>query len=127
MKLTIYQNDNKSELIQLGAFNFNNTLPQFQSMQRLGINIIENNQVNTQKYWNYDTTEIGFRVGGYIKDLNNDKLSEIISAEWILDSAKKYFAYYYSLDSGIYKKNYIKTLNKNYTPKKTWNNKYNVW
>ena len=121
-------NDTKDELIFLGNFSFNNSLPSvFQSNERMGINIIENNQLNTAKYWDYDTTEIGFRVGGYIKDLNADKISEIISHEWLLDSSKKYFGYYYSLDSGKYKKNYIKTSNKNITPKKTWNNKYNVW
>ena len=121
-------NDAKDELIFLGNFSFNNSLPSvFQSNERMGINIIENNQLNTAKYWDYDTTEIGFRVGGYIKDLNADKISEIISHEWLLDSSKKYFGYYYSLDSGKYKKNYIKTSNKNITPKKTWNNKYNVW
>jgi hypothetical protein len=121
-------NDAKDELIFLGNFSFNNSLPSvFQSNERMGINIIENNQLNTAKYWDYDTTEIGFRVGGYIKDLNADKISEIISHEWLLDSSKKYFGYYYSLDSGKYKKNYIKTSNKNITPQKTWNNKYNVW
>jgi len=121
-------NDTKDELIFLGNFSFNNSLPSvFQSNERMGINIIENNQLNTAKYWDYDTTEIGFRVGGYIKDLNADKISEIISHEWLLDSSKKYFGFYYSLDSGKYKKNYIKTSNKNITPKKTWNNKYNVW
>ena len=119
-------NDNKSELIQIGAFNFYNTLPIFQSMQRMGINIIENNQLNTSKYWKYDTTEIGFRVGGYIKDLNNDKTSEIISSEWLLDSAKKYFGYYYALDSGMYKRKYIESANKNITPINIYN-KYNVW
>ena len=119
-------NDNKSELIQIGAFNFYNTLPVFQSMQRMGINIIENNQLNTSKYWKYDTTEIGFRVGGYIKDLNNDKTSEIISSEWLLDSAKKYFGYYYTLDSGMYKRKYIESPNKNITPINIYN-KYNVW
>jgi hypothetical protein len=121
-------NDSKEELIFLGYFSFNNPLPSVsQSTERMGINIIENNLLNTTKYWDYDTTEIGFRVGGYIKDLNADKVSEIISHEWLLDSAKKYFAYYYSLDAGKYKKNYIKPVNKTYTPKKTWNNKYNVW
>ena len=119
-------NDNKSELIQIGAFNFYNTLPIFQSMQRMGINIIENNQFNTSKYWDYDTTEIGFRVGGYIKDLNNDKISEIISSEWLLDSSKKYFSYFYALDSGMYKRKYIETVNKNISPINI-HNKYNVW
>jgi hypothetical protein len=118
-------NDRNNELILLGSFTFNNGLSTFQSNQRMGINIIENNVVNTQKYWNYDTTEIGFRIGGNIKDLNNDKISEIIAAEWILDSAKKYFNYYYSLDSGMYKRKYIQTANK-IIPQNIYN-KYLVW
>jgi len=119
-------NDKNNELILLGSFTFNNGLPIFQSNERMGINIIENNQVNTQKYWTYDTTEIGFRIGGNIKDINNDKISEIIAAEWILDSAKKYFNYYYSLDSGMYKKKFIQTINKNITPVSIYD-KYHVW
>jgi len=119
-------NDKNNELILLGSYTFNNALSIFQSNERMGINIIENNQVNTQKYWNYDTTEIGFRIGGNINDLNNDKISEIISAEWIPDSSKKYFSYYYSLDSGVYKKKYIETANKNIVPKNIYD-KYHVW
>ena len=119
-------NDKNNELILLGSYTFNNALSIFQSNERMGINIIENNQVNTQKYWNYDTTEIGFRIGGNIKDLNYDKISEIISAEWIPDSAKKYFSYYYSLDSGVYKKKYIENVNKNIIPKNIYD-KYHVW
>jgi len=125
LKFEDINNDQKDELIFIGAITFKTALPTFQSNQRMGINIIENNQLNTSKFWNIDTTEIGFRVGGYIIDLDNDKKSEIISEEWILDSAKKYFNYYYSLDSGIYKRKYIQTVNK-IIPQNIYN-KYQVW
>ena len=119
--------DGTEELIWLGYFSFNNPIPSvFQSNERMGINIIENNQQNTSKYWNYDTTEIGFRVGGYIADLNGDKTSEIISQEW-LDNNNKYFAYYYSLDSGMYNKKYIDPINKNITIKKSFQKKFQTW
>ena len=120
--------DGSDELLWLGYFSFNNSLPSvFQSNERMGINVIENNIVNTQKYWNYDTTEIGFRVGGYIQDLNEDKISEIISEEWLFDSTKKYFGYYYMLDSGMYKKIFINTANKNIVIKKPQQYKYHTW
>ena len=119
--------DGIDELIWLGYFSFNNPLPSiFQSNERMGINIIENNIVNTPKYWNYDTTEIGFRIGGYITDLNADKISEIISEEW-LDNYNKYFAYYYSFDSGMYNKKYIEPINKNIVIKKSFQKKFHTW
>jgi Secretion system C-terminal sorting domain len=119
--------DGIDELIWLGYFSFNNPLPSiFQSNERMGINIIENNIVNTPKYWNYDTTEIGFRIGGYITDLNADKRSEIISEEW-LDNYNKYFAYYYSFDSGMYNKKFIEPINKNVVIKKSFQKKFITW
>ncbi len=119
--------DGVDELIWLGYFSFNNSIPSiFQSNERMGINVIENNQPNTPKYWNYDTTEIGFRVGGYITDLNGDKTSEIISEEW-LDNYNKYFAYYYSLESGMYNKKYIEPINKNVVIKKSFQKKFHTW
>jgi hypothetical protein len=46
----------QEELIFLGYFSFNNPLPSVsQSTERMGINIIENNLLNTTKYWDYDT------------------------------------------------------------------------
>lgn len=119
--------DNSKELIFLGPFSFKTPLNIFQSNERMGINIIENNIVNTTKYWNYDTTEIGFRLGGYIEDLNADKISEIIAEEWIYDASKNYFGYYYALDSGKYIKKFIDVANKNIIIKSPINTKYKTW
>lgn len=126
LKYEDINNDQKDELIFIGAITFKTALPTFQSNQRMGINIIENNQLNTSKFWNIDTTEIGFRVGGYIIDLDNDKKSEIISEEWIKDTSNKYFAYYYTNENGKFTKKFIQNINKSPTPV-TVQYKYQAW
>jgi len=86
--------DGKMELIMISPFS---SIPEYQ-----GFNIIENNLVATTKYWTPDLKEPGFRIQGYIKDLTDDRKSDIVSSEWNLDKTQNYFNYYYQFTNGKY-------------------------
>jgi Secretion system C-terminal sorting domain/FG-GAP-like repeat len=131
MKYFDYNNDGVNELIMISPFNFSGN-------ERMGFNIIENNLLKTETYWKYDTTEIGFRIQGYIKELSGDNFNDIVAGEWTnwqstpngfkIDSTH-YFPYYYKYDSGTYKKYKINTINKDVIPRCTEceSKRYNYW
>jgi hypothetical protein len=97
--------DGVNELIMISPFN-----------SRQGFNIIENNQLATSKYWTQDLNERGFELQGYIKDLNGDKKSDIVSSAWNLDKSQNYFNYFYQFTNGKYVNTKISITPKSLTP-----------
>ena len=113
--------DGVDELIMISPYS---SIPESQ-----GFNIIENNTIKTSKYWTPDLKEVGFRIQGYIKDMNGDGKLDIVSGEWNLDKSYSYFNYYYKFSNGKFNrtqldltKNSIKPIN---IPYWTWANDFN--
>lgn len=113
--------DGVDELIMISPYS---SIPESQ-----GFNIIENNTIKTSKYWTPDLKEVGFRIQGYIKDMNGDGKLDIVSGEWNLDKSYGYFNYYYKFSNGKFNrtqldltKNSIKPIN---IPYWTWANDFN--
>jgi hypothetical protein len=98
--------DNKNELIMISPYPFSGN-------ERMGFDIIQDNKLVTNNYWTYDTTEVGFRIGGYITDLSGDAIPDILAGEWKIDTLKKQSGYLYKFENGKYKKNNIDPINSN--------------
>jgi hypothetical protein len=118
---TDLNNDGVDELIMISPYT---SIPEVQ-----GFNIIENNTLKTSKYWTPDLKEVGFRIQGYIKDLNADGKFDIVSGEWNMDKSLSYFNYYYKFSNGKFNrtqldltKNSINPIN---IPYWTWANDFN--
>ncbi|MHA8067548.1 T9SS type A sorting domain-containing protein [Aquirufa sp. ROCK2-A2] len=91
-KYTDLNGDGIKELIMISPYSM---VPEMQ-----GFNIIENNQLVTSKYWTPDLNEVGFRIQGFIQDLNGDNKLDIVSSEWNLDRRQNYLNYYYEFKNG---------------------------
>jgi hypothetical protein len=99
-------NDNKNELIMISPYSFSGN-------ERMGFDIIQDNKLVTSNYWSYDTTEVGFRIGGFITDLSGDRFPDILPGEWKVDTIKKQNGYLYKFENGKFKKNTIDPVNSN--------------
>ena len=113
--------DGQDEIIMISPFS---SIPESQ-----GFNIIESNKIATTKYWTPDLKEVGFRIQGYIKDMNSDGKLDIVAGEWNLDKTYSYFNYYYKFINGKFNrtpleltKNSIKPIN---IPYWTWVTDFN--